>query len=711
VGFGQAFTASGGTIDRAADGISDLVKNIGDAARGSKELQNAFGSVGVSLTDLGTLSERDILRKTIAGLAAIPDSARRTSTAMQIMGESVKGVDLQRLNRDLDGFTQRAGPNADAIKAAADAQKNFAQASQNVQVELLAALKPISELAASITVATGAVKTFVAVAVDIATVVAAFFAVSKGFSLLKSLFGGLTTAATSVKQAVSGLAVTFGSLKTQVKAVWREGAITDKTYAGLAKRFNALKTEVPLLAQGLGFLTAAAVGAYKVVSSLFKAEEDPAANQSAAETKRLQAYQDRAQAAIDLKDRIVNAHAEEKKGINDSIRGMQTASAEMQKRITLQTSLLRANEETRFAVETTQEAEQNYLKAIEPMLAKMQAIRAQGNKATSTDIELLPVLQEGIAKVTKEFEAQVPAIQAVIKSRVQEMQVAKELELASARLTKQAEDRAASESAVRDIIINGQQRINDAYNQAALVGLPAMKAQLVQIAKEEENIALAAKRRVAEQMGDDTAGLTEAIARINAASAVITQRRQEAAEAIYQEQNSFTAGWSRAFTEYAATATNAATQAQNIFSTVTKSIEDSFVNFAKTGKLSVKDLFKSIAETILRSQIQSLLARTFGGGGGGGSFLGNLFSAFLGGGRAAGGPVSAGRAYTVGESGPETFVPAGAGTIVPGTGATNITYNINAVDASSFRSMIAQDPEFLFAVTEQGRRRQPGQRR
>ena len=107
-----------------------------------------------------------------------------------------------------------------------------------------------------------------------------------------------------------------------------------------------------------------------------------------------------------------------------------------------------------------------------------------------------------------------------------------------------------------------------------------------------------------------------------------------------------------------------------------------------------------------------MLVRTFGGGGGGGgSFLGNLFSAFLGGGRAAGGPVSAGRAYTVGESGPETFVPTGAGSIVPGGGATSVTYNINAVDAASFRSMIAQDPEFLFAVTEQGRRRQPGQRR
>lgn len=713
VGFGQAFTASGGTIDRAADGISDLVKNIGDAARGSKELQNAFALAGVSLNDLGTLSERDILRKTIAGLAAMPDAARRTSTAMQIMGESVKGVDLQRLNRDLDDFTQRAGPNADAIKAAADAQKNFGIAAQEVQVQLLAALKPISELAVKITELGTKFAGVIDFAVKLAAALGSLFLIGKVLSLIGGGMAALATNIAGLKAGTNGLAITFGSLLTQIRAVWREKKVTGETVEGLRKRFKYLSEELPLLGKGLSALALLAGGAWLAVKKLFGAEQEFSAdNQSAAETKRLQAYNDRAQAAIDLKDRIVIVNAEEKKAINDSIRGMQTASAEMQKRINLQTSLLRANEETRFAVETTQEAEQNYLKAIEPLLAKMQAIREQGNKATATDIALLPVLQQGIAKITQEYEAQVPAIQAAIGARVQEMQVAKELELASAALLRQEQMRESTANAVNEIILGGQQRINDAYNEASLVGLPAIQAQLRQIAIEEEKIAQAARRRVAEQMGDNTEGLTDAINQINAAAAVITERRQQAAQQIYEEQNSFVAGWSRAFTEYAATATNAATQAQNIFSTVTKGIEDSFVNFAKTGKLSVKDLFKSIAETILRSQIQSLLARTFGGGfGGGGSFLGNLFSAFVGS-RAAGGPVQAGRAYRVGESGPETFVPTGGGTIVPGASATtSVTYNINAVDAASFRSMIAQDPEFLFAVTEQGRRRQPSQRR
>ena len=49
-GFSQAMVAAGGTSDQALDGISDLTKNMGDAAAGSGELQKAFALVGVILS-------------------------------------------------------------------------------------------------------------------------------------------------------------------------------------------------------------------------------------------------------------------------------------------------------------------------------------------------------------------------------------------------------------------------------------------------------------------------------------------------------------------------------------------------------------------------------------------------------------------------------------------------------------------------------------
>jgi hypothetical protein len=63
--------------------------------------------------------------------------------------------------------------------------------------------------------------------------------------------------------------------------------------------------------------------------------------------------------------------------------------------------------------------------------------------------------------------------------------------------------------------------------------------------------------------------------------------------------------------------------------------------------------------------------------------IGNAISSAFGGFRAAGGPVSAGKSYVVGEQGAEMFVPSSNGTIVPngGMGSTfNITVN-GAIDA------------------------------
>jgi hypothetical protein len=73
--------------------------------------------------------------------------------------------------------------------------------------------------------------------------------------------------------------------------------------------------------------------------------------------------------------------------------------------------------------------------------------------------------------------------------------------------------------------------------------------------------------------------------------------------------------------------------------------------------------------------------------------------------------------YVVGERGPELFVPGAAGNIIPNNqlggnapvmqNLTTVNYSIQAVDASSFRSLVARDPQFIYSVTEKGRRSQP----
>jgi hypothetical protein len=109
-----------------------------------------------------------------------------------------------------------------------------------------------------------------------------------------------------------------------------------------------------------------------------------------------------------------------------------------------------------------------------------------------------------------------------------------------------------------------------------------------------------------------------------------------------------------------------------------------------------------------------MLAGLFGGGAGGG-FFGSIGKIF---GFANGGMPPVGQPSLVGERGPELFVPQSAGRIIPnnklgmGGGETQVintavTYSIQAVDAQSFKSLLARDPEFIHNVAEQGRRSLP----
>jgi hypothetical protein len=110
-----------------------------------------------------------------------------------------------------------------------------------------------------------------------------------------------------------------------------------------------------------------------------------------------------------------------------------------------------------------------------------------------------------------------------------------------------------------------------------------------------------------------------------------------------------------------------------------------FQRAIQSGKFGFEDLrrvalsvLSEIASAAIRSGIESIA------GGGQGGLLGGILSSVLGApGRATGGPVSPGRAYRVGEQGPELFVPTSSGRIEASTGsrgATNVNLTIRISD-------------------------------
>jgi hypothetical protein len=138
-----------------------------------------------------------------------------------------------------------------------------------------------------------------------------------------------------------------------------------------------------------------------------------------------------------------------------------------------------------------------------------------------------------------------------------------------------------------------------------------------------------------------------------------------------------------------------------------RAIENALSRAIRTGKLGFDDLRRvalSAMAEIAASAISNGLGALFGGGGGGllataGKLLGGALGAP---GRATGGPVTPGRAYMVGERGPELFVPTASGRVetMPGGGARDVRVSItlNAPGGSEAQALARSGRQVARAV-------------
>jgi phage-related minor tail protein len=191
------------------------------------------------------------------------------------------------------------------------------------------------------------------------------------------------------------------------------------------------------------------------------------------------------------------------------------------------------------------------------------------------------------------------------------------------------------------------------------------------------------------------------------------------------------------FTEAAYQSVNNAMTAfkagQQTFDVLMNSMEGAITRFVQTGKLSFKDLARSIISDIIAIQMRAQISRLFSVFGSTGvplttgpnlvqQELGPSFNRYLSGAlpQAEGGPVSGGLPYMVGERGPELFVPQRSGAIVPthqlagmmGGGQT-INYNgpfiqqMSAIDTQSGVQFLAQNKQAVWAANQSAQRSLP----
>jgi lambda family phage tail tape measure protein len=296
-----------------------------------------------------------------------------------------------------------------------------------------------------------------------------------------------------------------------------------------------------------------------------------------------------------------------------------------------------------------------------------------------------------------------------------------------AKSTKEAADAAKIQARANEEFVLSLEKITSEYKnqyelklqdiaaQTEILGLSDaeqdIRKKILDFRKEEAKQIEILRQKVESSEGLNKQKAQESLDIFKAGQTARTQAFEDTIRAQEEAQRSFDVGFKNSMENYISDATNAARIARDVFQTATKGMEDSITKFVKTGKLSFRSLIADILETILRSQIQAIVAQIFSiGGKVGGGVLGNIGKVL---GFANGGMIPTNGPVLVGERGPEIISGAQGRVVTPNNqlGGSMVTYYINAVDAMSFKQLIAQDPQFIYALTEQGRRSVPGTRR
>ena len=139
----NALANSGGKADNAGKMLSAFAKFIDEAAGGSEKAQKTAKSLGISLQDLGKLSQEELLNKLVANLAKVEDPITRNAQAMEIFSKAAKGVDMVGFAEKMAQANPLIAEQEKAIKAAADTYDLLAQTSRDVMLVLATELGPI----------------------------------------------------------------------------------------------------------------------------------------------------------------------------------------------------------------------------------------------------------------------------------------------------------------------------------------------------------------------------------------------------------------------------------------------------------------------------------------------------------------------------------------------------------------------------------------
>jgi lambda family phage tail tape measure protein len=208
----------------------------------------------------------------------------------------------------------------------------------------------------------------------------------------------------------------------------------------------------------------------------------------------------------------------------------------------------------------------------------------------------------------------------------------------------------------------------------------------------------------------------------------LAKARNEMTKAL--REGSFSQGFNMAMQDAFRNMSTELERGQMAFESVMGNMNAALDNFVRTGKLSFKDLARSIIQDLISIELKAQAMSIFKSMGGMGMFS-SLFAPANAGGYsteyaqfADGGEPPVGQPSIVGERGPELFVPKSSGTIIPnnmlgnamGGKQPSITYNgpyianMSAIDTQSATQFLAKNKSAVWAANQTAQRSLPQSR-
>jgi len=722
--FQAAVQQNGGTAENAQAAMNRLALSIGEATEGSKNAQYAFEQVGLSLKDLKTLSQEEILLQVVKGLDQITDSGKRAVVSNELVGKSLRGVSLRGLADALAKGGNISGFNASAIKSAADAQDKLATASLNAKLALVDITEPLTKFTSQLNLSVQAMKSLFyalgAIAVAFAAVkldkwLVTFLTVrlytdqlSNAMKFLGGILlrvGGILsrfilpiTAVILALEALSQIFFKFSIIDWVIEKLGKLGDllaeyIPDSILIRLKQFKEYLKDIVgmgefdkPLIIMGEGAMAAPA--GFKSLDEYFRLTR-----QARSKAAQNDAWAKEANAIREITAAYAKQNEELLRSIHNQGLELDVSSDQIEIYNAAVDISKRASDEIERLVQQRQNLKEEDQKLIPVINAQIAAIRNRAQADTATTTEALQNLQARRLAVEKD-RMQRERESSAEQDNLQIQRLQQQLALIGQYGVELERNTAILEitNELQDKLVGYQNDLRELESRRTQIGEERYQAELDHI-----NQLI--------QKAYELAGI-----RIDLETKVLDAQREA-----YKN-------WQGALKEQFEELAKSVTPAQlavDTFGRVIDTIDSAITDFVQKGKFSFKDfassILKDMAMIIARALVMRAILAVVGAiSPTAGAALGNI----LGGARANGGPVTPGKAYIVGEEGMELFLPKTAGNIIPnnqlamagGGGTTQVTYNINAVDASSFRSMIARDPQFIYNVTEVGRRSSPSRR-